>query len=764
MIEARAVSPALTAPGSQNARSHAPGIGLARKARFFRTHSGWPPPPTGEKPIGMPQRIPALTRRPARLTIRPVSQVEPGGEPTLWRSLGERPWLECVPPGGQIPEGWVHLQGRLLRKSGSWAAFAHAETAGDSDAVATFELPVSFKGTINELLLLPEGVTRLFLEPMQGPGEFELGEFTLKPVGTVERYRRMYKRILAMYYKHPRRRRKMAGLHSRTVLGNLTDAYGIAGRLRCHTPSLPYDRWLASFDQLTDRDIAAISRDISRLRRPPRFVILLPRGDRDDPARRATMDSLARQLYPHYEVVSPDAWRSDGHPDTWFVLATPGMLLRPHALYWIARAARDNRRWRLIYADHDFLDHDGQRCDPVFKPDWSPELLRSTNYIGHAAAIRGDVLKSMDRPADAEWDIHGLLLRAGELIPRYAVGHVHAPLFHLPRTCLEHGGTAGNPAQVAAHLARSGVRAKVEPTRRGHCRIRYALPEKPPLVSIIIPTRDGLPVLRTCVESVLEKTAYRAFEIRIVDNQSREPETLDYFAALRGHPRVRVMPYPHPFNFSAINNHAAWNCDGTVLCLLNNDTEVIAPDWLEEMLGHLVQPGVGVVGAKLYYTDGRVQHAGDVVGPGGCANHLHPCIAGDDPGYCDRAILAQDLSAVTAACMLTWKDVYTRLGGFDAMHLPVAFNDVDYCLRVRQAGMRVIWTPYAELYHHESYSRGSDTVSPERQAQARAEVKFMRSRWKRVMRHDPFYNPNLNYARPDFTLNVAPLVDKPWMR
>jgi GT2 family glycosyltransferase len=226
---------------------------------------------------------------------------------------------------------------------------------------------------------------------------------------------------------------------------------------------------------------------------------------------------------------------------------------------------------------------------------------------------------------------------------------------------------------------------------------------------------------------------------------------------------VRLLRFDRPFNFSAINNFGAEHARGEVLCLLNSDTEVISTDWLEEMVGHLTQDRVGVVGAKLFYPDGRVQHAGDAVGPGGCADHMHWMIARDDPGYCNRAVVAQDLSAVTGACLITWKNLYQRLGGLDEKNLKIAFNDVDYCLRVREAGYRVVWTPHAELYHHESVTRGRDQ-SEETKSRTRREADYMRSRWRGVMKHDPFYNPNLSYERPDFSLNVAPTVERPWLR
>jgi len=265
------------------------------------------------------------------------------------------------------------------------------------------------------------------------------------------------------------------------------------------------------------------------------------------------------------------------------------------------------------------------------------------------------------------------------------------------------------------------------------------------------------------VEGLLEKTTYPRFELLVVDNQSTDPEALAYLGEIAGRPSVRMLRYDRPFNYPAINNFAARQAQGEMLCLLNNDTEVISPDWLEEMAGQLLQAQVGAVGARLLYPDGRVQHGGVTVGPGGCADHLHAELARGHPGYCHRAVIAQELSAVTAACMLTWKHLYERLGGLNEKILPVAYNDVDYCLRLQDAGYRVIYAAHAELYHHESASRGVDSSWRERR-RSRRELKYMRTRWRERMQHDPYYNPNLSYEQPNFTLNWKPRVTKPWLR
>ncbi len=684
------------------------------------------------------------------LQVRPVALVraEPDGS---WYATGPHPWLELVAPHGVIPAGWVLLRGRLDRRGGGYSAYLHAEDA-DGQA-STFELPVTLKGTILELLNLPPRTVRLLLEPLQGEGEFALGAFSLKRVGQMECLWRMARRVAPMYYRQTRERRKRAGLHVRTGVLHLREAYRLAGRFRTFAPIIPYDRWIEDNDALTASDVTRIEADVARMRRRPPFRVVLLEQATD------VLRSLDDQLYPDWDVL-PDPGRAVAVPEpdrTWVILARPGLLFAPHALYWLARAAGDNPGRRLLYADHDRLDAAGVRCQPVFKPDWSPELLRSTNYIGPAVAFRADLLADLlAADGDGTPDIHELLLRAAECLEPGAIGHIHAVLFHLTGTV---AATAVGP--VCAHLARQGVTADVEPQPRGHCRVRYALPDSPPLVSVVIATRDQHRILARCLDSIGERTTYPRYEVLVVDNQSADPESRAYLRDLAGRPGLTVLPYDHPFNFSAINNFAAGQARGDLLCLLNNDTEVISPDWLDEMVGRLLQPCVGVVGAKLYYSDGLVQHGGDVVGPGGCANHLHSCLAPDDPGYCDRAVLAQELSAVTAACLLTRRKLFLRLGGLDARHLPVAFNDVDYCLRVREAGWRVIWTPYAELYHYESYTRGADDT-PDKRLRAKREANYMRKRWKRVMRHDPYYNPNLSYLRPDFSLNHAPLVKKPW--
>ncbi|HEX5515658.1 MAG TPA: glycosyltransferase family 2 protein, partial [Gammaproteobacteria bacterium] len=288
----------------------------------------------------------------------------------------------------------------------------------------------------------------------------------------------------------------------------------------------------------------------------------------------------------------------------------------------------------------------------------------------------------------------------------------------------------------------------------GLYRHRWPLPNPAPLVSLIVPTRDSYDILKTCIESILSRTTYPHYEILLVDNQSTCPQTLAYMAQLADDPRVQVLRYDQPFNYSAINNFAAREAQGTLIGLINNDVEVLNADWLGEMVRHAVRSEIGCVGAKLYYPDGTLQHCGVVLGIGGVAGHSHKYFPGDTPGYFSRLRIVHNVSAVTGAALVLRKEVFDAVGGLDEQGLAVAFNDVDLCLKVMAAGFRNLWTPFAELIHHESKSRGLDQT-PEKQARFRAECEVMQQRWGELLRKDPCSNPNLTLLREDYSLSTS---------
>jgi GT2 family glycosyltransferase len=294
-------------------------------------------------------------------------------------------------------------------------------------------------------------------------------------------------------------------------------------------------------------------------------------------------------------------------------------------------------------------------------------------------------------------------------------------------------------------------------------RVRFAMPQPAPLVSIIIPTRNGLDLLRQCVDSIVQRSSYTAFEIVIVDNGSDDPACLAWMRQAAQDPRISVRRDDSPFNFSALNNAAVAEARGEFIALVNNDIEVITPGWLEEMVSLAARPGIGAVGARLWYSDGTLQHGGVITGIGGGAGHAHKRLRRDQPGMMGRAQRLQALSAVTAACLVVRREAYNAVGGLDEEAFVVAFNDIDFCLKLRDSGLRNLWTPFAELYHHESVSRGSDR-HPSRKQRFERERAALQARWGAALARDPAYNPNLTLNNENFALADPPRVSllRPW--
>ncbi|WP_206538882.1 glycosyltransferase family 2 protein [Legionella norrlandica] len=274
-------------------------------------------------------------------------------------------------------------------------------------------------------------------------------------------------------------------------------------------------------------------------------------------------------------------------------------------------------------------------------------------------------------------------------------------------------------------------------------------------MSLIIPTKDKVEILKKCVQSIIEKTTYLHYEIIIINNQSVEEETFKFFDDLRTQKsNIKILDYDHPFNYSAMNNYAVeHHCQGDIIGLLNNDVEVISPDWLSEMVSHAIRKNVGCVGAKLYYPNNTIQHAGIILGIGGVAGHSHKHFSDRSPGYFGRLFLIQNLSAVTGACLVVKKSIYQEVNGLNEDFLKVAFNDVDFCLKVRRLGYKNLWTPYAKLYHYESLSRGYEDT-PEKMVRFSNEIKYMTETWGDILKYDPYYNPNLTLEAENFSFSI----------
>jgi glycosyltransferase involved in cell wall biosynthesis len=442
--------------------------------------------------------------------------------------------------------------------------------------------------------------------------------------------------------------------------------------------------------------------------------------------------------------------------------------LPPHALQCVAAELAQYPDTELVYTDEDKIDECGARFDPHFKPDWNPELLCAQNYISHLSVLRTRRLRELGGlrvglEGSQDWD---LILRATERMTAAQIRHIPRVLYHWRAN---EGSTAlhlGEKTYIAdsarqaltEHFQRTGEAATLERTVGGHWHVSYPLPRERPLVSIIIPTRNAGSLVQLCLASIFARTNYAPFEILLVDNRSDDPASLEIFAAAERDDGVRVLRYDAPFNYSAIQNFAARAAKGDVLCLLNNDIEVLSTHWLDEMVAHALRPGTGAVGARLYYPDLRVQHAGVITGLGGVAGHGFKHFERSDPGTAQfRPHLTQNLTAVTAACLVVRKAVYFEAGGFDEAGLAIAFNDVDFCLKLDALGYRNVYAPFAELVHHESASRGREDT-PEKIQRFQAEIATIQARWGQKLLWDRAYNPNLSLDSEDFALAYPPRV------
>ena len=457
----------------------------------------------------------------------------------------------------------------------------------------------------------------------------------------------------------------------------------------------------------------------------------------------------------------------------YLALADHDDMLAPHAVYCmgrlIARTERETgEKPAFLYSDEALFTKSIRSPGAGhFKPDYAPEYLMACNYICHLAVFRRSLFDAVggERSACDGAQDHDLFLRMIDEMQK--TNPAAAPL-HLPQVLYywrvhaasTSGGTAAKPyvvkaeqRAVADHLAATGREGRVEEGKfPGTCHVAWALDEKNlPLVSILIPNKDHTDDLETCLHSLYAKTDYDNFEVLVIENNSTDPATADYYKTLPArYERCRVVPYTGSFNFSRINNFGRTFARGQFLLLLNNDIEVIAPHWLHELVGEAGQPGVAAAGALLYYPDDTVQHAGIITGLGGYAGHSHKYHKRGGSGYMFRLATVQDFSAVTAACLLVRAEVYDAVGGLDES-FTVAFNDVDFCLRIRDAGWRIVYTPYAELYHHESKSRGTDEDDPAKKARFDAEhARLYEVHGRDKILHDPYYSPSLSLDYEDF--------------
>ncbi|MFN8109089.1 MAG: glycosyltransferase family 2 protein [Thermoleophilia bacterium] len=594
---------------------------------------------------------------------------------------------------------------------------------------------------------------------------------------------------------------------------------GLGGRMRTRSPRTEgagvgqddhrYQGWVARYDTLDPEETARLrawGRDVDG----PEIAVVLPVYNTPTRFLRLAVESVLHQHYPRWQLcvaddasTAPDVRRvlreyadrddrvrlvlreRNGHisaasnsalelADAPFVaFLDHDDMLAPHALATVAAALASRPAVRFLYSDEDRVTENGYRYGPYFKPDLNPELLLGQNYITHLMVIHRELVAEVGgfREGFEGSQDHDLALRCLAGLRPEQVHHVPRVLYHW--RAIE--GSVAMNLDEKPYAVEAGLRAVRERVQRDDpgatvehgslgatYRVHFPLPDPAPQVTIVIPTRNGEDVLRRCIDSIRSRTTYAARDILLVDNGSDDPSARRYLAELDGMQDVRVLPYDAPFNYAAINNVAAREARGEFLLLLNNDTEVLTPDWIEQMLMWGVRVGVGTVGSKLFYGNDTIQHAGLIMGIGGIAGHSHRHLPAAAPGYFGRLQLVHRVGGNTGACLLMRRDLYLRAGGLNERHLAVSYNDVDLCLRLTGMGYHHIFTPFATLAHHESVSRGSDENRANRERAAR-ERAYMTWRWGDALLQDPSYNPNLSLQSEAFALaeppRVPPLAD-----
>ena len=571
-----------------------------------------------------------------------------------------------------------------------------------------------------------------------------------------------------------------------------------------------YQAWAEKYLSISNEERTAIKENIKYFPAKPLISIIMPVYNTPDNWLARAIESVRNQLYTNWELCIADDASTDAHvkeildacrdldprikvvfrsrnghiseaSNSALKLAEGDFValmdhddeLTEDALYCIVHEINRNPEAALFYSDEDKIDEMGNLSTPYFKSDWNPSLFLSHNFICHLAVVRRSLMNQLNGfrtgfEGAQDWD---LFLRISEHVSSAQIKHIPRILYHwrmIPgSTSLEIDGKS-YAVEAGKNVLEDAIRRRASKADvlfdecSNAFRLKYHLVLEPK-VSLIVLTKDRVDLLRKCIDGILFKTNYQNYEIIIIDNGSQEDETINYLKQLSGsESRVVVYRDEGEFNFPALNNRGVKSATGEIIGLINNDIEVINPEWLNEMVSHAIKEEVGAVGARLLYPDDTIQHAGVITGIQGVAGHAHKGLKKSNPGRNGRAMLIQNYSAVTAACILFRKKVYDEVGGMDDKHLAIAFNDIDFCLRIREKGYLIVYTPYAELYHHESASRGYEDT-PEKQSRFAKEIRFMKEKWGNTLQIDPYYNLNLTLDREDFSLAVPPRYKKPWL-
>lgn len=702
-----------------------------------------------------------------------------------------------------ISKGWYQFNISINCQPKQGLAKLYLDTGKGFNEFETVTLPYKRAVSVSRLFYLESPLVALRFDPLEQAATFAINQFEIAAVDV----KAVESALLARIQKEHQSYRDMPleKIKKSILMDNgdmsIERLQAFYNETFSVTPSsVGYEEWIETVELPSLPGNKEVSLMLASMTHPPVISIVIPVYNPAEIYLRACLDSVLAQSYPHWELCIADdrspkehvqrvlreyeakdsrikvVYRKhNGHISAasnsaleiakgdFVALLDHDDVLPEHAMLFMAQAICEQPHTQILYSDEDKINARGERFDPHFKSDWNPDLFFSQNYVSHLGVYRRSLLQQIGgfRLGVEGSQEQDLLLRC---LPHVAAEQI----VHIPRVLYHWRTIEGSTALASgekSYTTEAGIKAlrdyfsKQQPEVTVEAglvpntyRVRYPISEPAPLVSLLIPTRDRRALTETAVRSIIDRSTYTHFEILILDNGSVEQETLDFFAQIQQEDsRVRVLRYDHPFNYSAINNFGVRHAKGAIIGLVNNDVEVINPDWLTEMVSHCMRPEIGCVGAKLYYSNDTLQHGGVILGIGGVAGHSHKQYPRHHPGYFSRLLLTQTLSAVTAACLLIRKNIYEEVAGLDEENLHVAFNDVDFCLKVREAGYRNLWTPYAELYHYESISRGAED-SPEKIARFAREVNFMKSKWGKHLELDPFYSPNLSKDREDFSI------------
>lgn len=701
---------------------------------------------------------------------------------TCWTAISDDPFFELSPTAIK-PCGWYMLNLNMTLSSATTTAKVYFDNGNGYNETDQVTIRLHSGRLKKRIIYFKYPPKKIRFDPCEAPLEFNVEEFSFSKLTASKAKRLMLKKLNEIWYDGP-----------------IEDLY----KKYCeyfdeNLSPVSYQHWLDKNDIPANIGVSH-SKTIKFNPHNPKFSLLLATYNSDICFLTACIESVIHQSYPDWQLcIADDASVNaevhevlehycnldsrislikrdkNGHisqasnsalslaKGQYIALIDHDDLLSPYALQIMAKEIDSHKLAQFFYSDEDKIDENGIRFSPHFKPDWNRDLFYSHNYITHFSVIKKslvDLIGGFNEGVEGSQD-YDLFLRA--------ISHLNdSQIIHIPHILYHWRAIAGSTALSSAekdYTSCAGLKALqnyfskinsdvvVMPHELNNCyRVCWPIPNPAPLVSLIIPTRDHLELLERCVKTILEHTSYRFFEIIIVNNQSSCFKTLSYLDRIKKSDQVRVINYDHPFNFSAINNFAVAHARGSIIGLINNDIEVLSADWLDEMVRQVCRSDIGCVGAKLYYPDMRIQHAGVVLGIGGVAGHSHKFFRQHHHGYHSRLSLVQNYSAVTAATLLVRKSVYDEVGGMETA-LSVAFNDVDFCLKVLEAGYRNLWTPFAELIHHESVSRGYED-NPEKQARFQREVDYMKNKWGHHLNNDPCYNVNLSLTHENFSYRI----------